>query len=214
MAPEDRRGAPRARAGWPVQLQTPQGETVSGHVFDVSTSGVRVRVPIELAADTHVILRVTLPELPDRMEVVAVRGRVVRSDAGGIAVDLLSVGGSLPERALRRLWPRLDPWEGRRRSPRAYVPLVVTLGHAGGAQVPAETVDLSAFGARITTGLVLRAGERVDVRLPPDGDTEPLVLRAVVWEVHDGKVSLVFVNVPAPDFERLKRFVGALLDES
>jgi hypothetical protein len=214
MAREDRRGAPRARAGWPVQLETPQGETVSGHVADVSTSGIRVRVPIELAVDTQVILRVTLPELPDRMEVVAVRGRVVRSDAGGIAVDLVSMGGSLPERALRRLRPRLDPWEARRRSPRVYLPMVVTLGHAGGAQVPAETVDLSAFGARITTGLVLRAGERIDVQLPPDGDSEPLLLRAVVWEVHDRSVSLVFVNVSAPDFERLTRFVGALLDQS
>ena len=212
MAREDRRGAQRARADWPVQLQTPQGETVSGHVFDVSTSGVRVRVPIELAADTPVVLRVTLPGPPDRMEVVAVAGRVVRSDPEGITVDLVSAGGSLPERAIRRQRPRLDPWETRRRSPRAYVPVVVTLGHAGGAQVPAETVDLSAFGARITTGLVLRAGEQVDVRLPPDGDPAPLLLRAVVWEVDDRSAALVFVNVPAPDFERLTRFVSALLD--
>jgi len=122
------------------------------------------------------------------------------------------VGGGLPERAMRRVRPRLDNWEVRRRSPRVHLPVVVTLGHAGGAQVPAETVDLSAFGARITTGLVLRAGERIDVRLP-DGDTEPLALRAVVWEVGDGSVALVFVNVPAPDFQRLSRFVSALLDE-
>ena len=92
------------------------------------------------------------------------------------------------------------------------MPVVVTLGHAGGAQVPAETLDLSAFGARITTGLVLRAGEQVDVRLPPDGDPAPLLLRAVVWEVNDRSAALVFVNVPAPDFERLTRFVSALLD--
>ena len=213
MAREDRRRAQRARAGWPVQLETPQGQTVSGRVSDISTSGLCVQVPIELAADTPVVLRVTLPGPPDRLEVVSVGGRVVRSDPEGTAVDIDSVGGGLPERAMRRLRPRLGTWEARRRSPRVHLPVVVTLGHAGGAQVPAETVDISAFGARITTGLVLRAGERIDVRLP-DGDTEPLALRAVVWEVGDGSVALVFVNVPAPNFQRLTRFVSALLDEA
>ena len=213
MAREDRRGAQRARAGWPVRLESPQGETVSGRVSDISTSGLRVQVPIELAADTQVILHVTLPGPPDRVEVVAVGGRVVRSDGEGIAVDIVSVGGGLPERAMRRVRPRLDNWEVRRRSPRVHLPVVVTLGHEGGAQVPAETVDLSTFGARITTGLVLRAGERVDVRLPADGDVEPLSLRAVVWEVDARSAALVFVNVPAPAFERLTRFVSALLGE-
>ena len=213
MAREDRRRAQRARAGWPVQLETPQGQTVSGRVSDISTSGLCVQVPIQLATDTPVVLRVTLPGPPDRLEVVSVGGRVVRSDLEGTAVDIDSVGGGLPERAMRRLRPRLGTWEARRRSPRVHLPVVVTLGHAGGAQVPAETVDISAFGARITTGLVLRAGERIDVRLP-DGDTEPLALRAVVWEVGDGSVALVFVNVPAPDFQRLTRFVSALLDEA
>jgi hypothetical protein len=201
------------RAGWPVQLESPQGETVSGHVSDIRTSGLRVQVPIELAADTPVTLRMTLPGPPDRVEVVAVGGRVVRSDGEGIAVDVISASGGLPERAMRRVRPRLDHWETRRRSPRVHLPVVVTLGHEGGAQVPAETVDLSTFGARITTGLVLRAGERVDVRLPADGDVEPLSLRAVVWEVDARSAALVFVNVPAPAFERQTRFVSALLDE-
>ncbi len=212
MAHEDRRSAQRARASWPVQLETAEGETVNGRVSDISTSGLRVQAPIELAAGTHVTLRVTLPGPVDRMEVVAVGGCVVRSDTGGIAVDIVSVGGGLPERAMRRVRPRLDSWESRRRSPRVHLPVVVTLGHEGGARVPAETVDLSAFGARITTGLVLRAGERIDVLLPPDGDTEPLSVRAVVWEVDDRGAALVFVNVPASDFERLTRLVSALLE--
>ena len=143
MGREDRRGAHRVRAGWPVQLESPQGETVSGHVSDISTSGLRVQVPIELAADTPVTLRLTLPGPPDRVEVVAVGGRVVRSDGEGIAVDVISAGGGLPERAMRRVRPRLDNWETRRRSPRVHLPVVVTLGHEGGAQVPAETVDLN-----------------------------------------------------------------------
>lgn len=214
MAREDRRSAQRARAGWPVQLKTPEGETVNGRVSDISTTGLRVQAPIELAAGTRVTLRVTLPGPPDRVEVVEMEGRVVRSDMGGLAVDIVSVGGGgLPERAMRRVRPRLDTWEARRRSPRVQLPVVVTLGHEGGAQVPAETVDLSAFGARITTGLVLHAGERIDVLLPPDGDTAPLSLRAVVWEVDARGAALVFVNVPGPDFERLTRFVSAVLDE-
>lgn len=214
MAREDRRSAQRVRAGWPVQLETAQGEMVNGRVSDISTSGLRVQAPIELATGTDVTLRVTLPGPVDRMEVVAVGGRVVRSDMRGIAVDIVSGGGGLPERAMRRVRPRLDGWESRRRSPRVHLPVVVTLGHEGGARVPAETVDLSTFGARVTTGLVLRAGERIEVRLPPDGDTEPLSVRAVVWEVDDRGAALVFVNVPAPDFERLTRFLSALLEES
>lgn len=214
MAREDRRSAQRARATWPVQLETPEGKTVHGHVSDISTSGLRVMVPIALDAGTDVTLRVTLPGPPDRMEVVSVGGRVVRCDTRGIAVDIVSVGGGLPEHAVQRVRPRLDAGEARRRSPRVQMPVLVTVHHEGGAHVPAETVDLSAFGARITTGLVLRAGERIDVLLPPDGDTEPLSLRAVVWEVDERGVALVFVNVPGPDFERLTRFVSALLDET
>jgi hypothetical protein len=213
MANEDRRSAQRARAGWPVQLETPQGEIVTGSVSDISTSGLRVHAPVELAAGTHVTLRLTLPGPVDRPEVVEVGGRVVRSDTRGIAVDIVSLGGGLPERALRRVRHRLDRWESRRRSPRVRLPVVVMLEHEGGARVPAETVDLSAFGARITTGLILRAGERIDVLLPPDGDPEPLSIRAVVWNVDDRGAALVFVNVPAPGFERLSRFVSALLEE-
>ena len=214
MAGDDRRSAQRARAGWPVQLETPEGETVYGRVSDVSTSGIRVHAPIELAAGAQVTLRVTLPGPPDRVEVVSVKGQVVRSDSGGTAVDIIGVGIGLPERALRRVRARLDSPESRRRAPRVHLPVMVTLVHEGGARVPAETVDLSAFGARITTGLILRAGERIDVLLPADGGAEPLSLRAVVWEVDDRGATLVFVNVPAREFERLTRLVLALLDES
>ena len=214
MARDDRRSAQRARTAWPVQLETPEGQKVSGRVYDISTSGLRVMVPIELEPGVDVILRVTLPGPPDRVEVVSVGGRVVRSDTRGIAVDIVGVGGGLPERAVRRVRPRLDAWEARRRSPRVQMPVLVTVRHEGGAHVPAETVDLSAFGARVTTGLVLHAGERIDVLLPPDGDTEPLSLRAVVWAVDERGVALVFVNVPGPDFERLTRFVSALIEET
>ena len=145
----------------------------------------------------------TLPGPPDRIEVVAVGGRVVRSDAEGIAVDIVSVGGGLPERAMRRLRPRLDAWEARRRSPRVHLPVVVTLGHEGGAQVPAETVDLSAFGARDHHRARAARG-RADRRAAAAGRRHrALSIRAVVWEVDERGAALVFVNVRPPDFERL-----------
>lgn len=210
---EDRRTAQRARAEWPVQVETADGVFVRGRVVDISASGVRLTIERSIPIGAEVRLMMTLPGSPDRVEVVAVDSRVVRADADGIAVDIVGVGASLPERAARRVRPRLDTWEARRRSPRVHLPVIVTLRHAGGALVPAETVDLSAFGARVTTGLALRAGERLDVLLSPDGDTEPQSLHAVVWEVDERGAVLVFVNVAPDEFERLGRFVAALLEE-
>jgi hypothetical protein len=210
---EDRRAAQRARAEWRVQVETPDGAFIRGQVVDISASGARITVERSIPVGTDVRLMITLPGTPDRVEVVVVDSRVVRAEEHIIAVDIVGVGSSLPERAARRVRPRLDTWEARRRSPRVRLPVMVTLRHAGGALVPAETVDLSAFGARVTTGLALRAGERVDVMLPPDGDTEPQSLHAVVWEVDERGAVLVFVNVSPGEFERLGRFVAALLEE-
>jgi c-di-GMP-binding flagellar brake protein YcgR len=208
---EDRRGSQRARATWPVQIEMPTGEFIRGRVADISASGVRVTVPAAIPTGTELRLMMTLPGPPDRIEVVAVDGLVVRSDDDGVAVDIMSVGGPLPDRAARRVRPHLDRWEARRRSPRVHLPVVVTLRHGGGALVPAETVDLSAFGARVTTGLALRAGERIDVLLP-DGETEALALPAVVWDVDERGAALVFANVSPAQFERMSRFVAALLE--
>jgi c-di-GMP-binding flagellar brake protein YcgR len=209
---EDRRSAQRAAAAWPVQVEVPGGEPVRGRVADVSASGLRITIPSTIALGVEVRLMITLPGSPDRIEVVAVDARVVRRDEDGVAVDILNVGG-LPERAARRMRPRLDAWEARRRSPRVHLPVMVTLRHGGGALVSAETVDLSAFGARVTSGLVLRAGERIDVLLPPDGDNDALSIRAVVWDVDERGAALVFVNVAPAEFARLSRFVSALLEE-
>jgi len=58
---------------------------VNGRVSDISTSGLRVQAPIELTAGDKVTLRVTLPGPVDRAEMVAVNGRVVRSDMGALS---------------------------------------------------------------------------------------------------------------------------------
>jgi c-di-GMP-binding flagellar brake protein YcgR len=210
---EDRRSAQRAPATWPVQVEVAGAEPVRGRVADISTSGLRLTIASPIPIGTEVRLMMTLPGSPDRIEVVSVEGRVVRRHEDGIAVDIVSVGG-LPERAARRMRRRLDAWEARRRSPRVHLPVMVTLRHGGGALVSAETVDLSAFGARVTSGLALRPGERIDVLLPPDGDTEALVVHAVVWDVDERGAALVFVNISPAVFDRLSRFVTALLEES
>src|SRR4029450_7719613 len=129
---EDRRGSQRARATWPVQIEMPTGEFIRGRVADISASGVRVTVPAAIPTGTELRLLMTLPRPPprpalrlmvtvpgppDRIEVVAVDGLVVRSDDDGVAVDIMSVGGPLPNRAARRGRPHLDRWEARRRSP-------------------------------------------------------------------------------------------------
>lgn len=196
-----------------MQVEMAGGVFARGRVADISTSGVRITMERAVPPGTDVRLMMTLPGSPDRVEVVGVDGRVVRTDAEGIAVDIVGVGATLPERAARRVRPRLDTWEARRRSPRVHLPVMVTLRHGGGALVPAETVDLSAFGARVTTGLALRPGERLDVLLPPDGESEPHALPAVVWEVDERGAVLVFVNVAPGEFERLTHFVAALLEE-
>jgi hypothetical protein len=209
---EDRRGAQRAPAGWPVQVEAPGAAPIRGRVADISASGLRISLAGSIPVGTEVRLMMTLPGPPDRIEVVAVEGRVVRTEEDLVGVDIVSVGG-LPERAARRMRPRLDSWEARRRSPRVHLPVMVTLRHGGGALVSAETVDLSAFWARVSSGLVLRPGERIDVLLPPDGATEALAVRAVVWEVDERGAALVFVNVTPAQFARLGRFVTALLEE-
>ena len=206
----DRRGSQRARATWPVQIELPSGEFVKGRVADISASGLRVTVSADIDPGTEVRVMMTLPG--QRVEVVSVNGLVVRSEEDGVAIDIMSVGGPLPDRAARRVRPQLDRWEARRRSPRVQLPVMVTLRHGGGALVPGETVDLSAFGARVATGLALRAGERIDILLP-DGETEALALHAVVWEVDERGVALVFANASPAQFERITRLVTALLEE-
>lgn len=206
----DRRRSQRTQATWPVQIELPTGEFIKGRVADISASGLRVILPAEIEAGTEVRVMMTLPG--HRVEVVSVNGQVTRCEGDGVAIDIMSVGGPLPDRAARRMRPRLDRWEARRRSPRVQLPVMVTLRHGGGALVPAETVDLSTFGARVTTGLALRAGERIDILLP-DGETDALALHAVVWEVDERGVALVFANASPTQFERITRFVTALLEE-
>jgi hypothetical protein len=148
-----------------------------------------------------------------RVEVVSVNGLVVRSEEDGVAIDIMSVGGPLPDRAARRVRPQLDRWEARRRSPRVQLPVMVTLRHGGGRpRARGDRGSLGVRGPRRHRASALRAGERIDILLP-DGETEALALHAVVWEVDERGVALVFANASPAQFERITRLVTALLEE-
>jgi hypothetical protein len=179
----DRRGAPRAKANWPVRLETFERGIIDGHVMDISTSGVRVRAAADLPVGAAVTLRISLPRGAERLEVVA---RVARRDADGLALDFIG----MPETEARRVEPLVAGWDARRRAPRASRPLPVTIRVLRGGTGAGKTLDLSPF----------------------DGEDEPLKLPAVVWNMTDRGPIFVFVNLRSGDFDRLSRLVRRLLE--
>lgn len=205
MKGRDRRGAARARADWSVRLETFERGVLEGHVLDISTSGVRVRVPAELPVGAAVTLRITLPRGANRLEVVA---RVARREADGLALDFIG----LPETEARRVEPLVGGWDTRRRGPRATRPLPVSIRVGRGAAGRGKTLDLSAFGARIATDLDLQPGDSAKLEFHPEGDGGPLRLSAVVWSLTDRGAVFVFANLRSSAFARLSQYVGRLVE--
>jgi PilZ domain len=201
----DRRGAARARADWPVTLETFEGGIIQGHVLDISTSGVRVRVGADLRVGAAVTLRITLPRGANRLEVVA---RVARREGDGLALDFIG----LPETEARRVEPLVAGWDTRRRGPRATRPLPVTIRVGRGEAGQGKALDLSAFGARIATDLDLQPGDSAKLEFQPDADGDPLRLSAVVWSLADRGAVFVFANLRSSDFVRLNQYVGRLVE--
>jgi hypothetical protein len=201
----DRRGAPRAKANWPVRLETFERGIIEGHVVDISTSGVRVQAPADLPVGAAVTLRITLPRGAERLEVVA---RVARRDPDGLALDFIG----MPETEARRVEPLVAGWDARRRAPRVSRPLPVIIRAPRGASAAGKTLDLSPFGARVATELSLHPGDSVRLELEADGEGEPIKLPAVVWSTTDRGPILVFVNLRSGEFERLSRLVRRLLE--
>lgn len=205
MKGRDRRGAARARADWPVTLETFEGGMIQGHVLDISTSGVRVRVGADLPVGAAVTLRITLPRGANRLEVVA---RVARREGDGLALDFIG----LPETEARRVEPLVAGWDTRRRSPRATRPLPVNIRVGRGETGQGKALDLSAFGARIATDLDLQPGDSAKLEFQPDADGDPLRLSAVVWSLADRGAVFVFANLRSSDFVRLNQYVGRLVE--
>jgi PilZ domain-containing protein len=201
----DRRGAARARADWAVTLETFERGILEGHVLDVSTSGVRVRVGGDLAVGAAVTLRITLPRGANRLEVVA---RVTRRETDSLALDFIG----LPETEARRVEPLVGGWDTRRRGPRATRPVPVSIRVGRGETGQGKTLDLSAFGARIATDLDLKPGDFAKLEFHPEADGEPLRLSAVVWSLADRGAVFVFANLRMSDFTRLNHYVGRMVE--
>jgi c-di-GMP-binding flagellar brake protein YcgR len=199
----ERRRHPRASVPWPTIVQDSDGRYVTAEVIDVSLSGMKLRVASPVLVGDAVKLRVTLPRGAGDIEVSA---QVVRRDPEGIGVDF----GGLPREQATRFKPFVPTWDLRRRAERVDVDLPI---HIEGVETvtTGRTVDLSAVGGRVTTEERLTAGAMVAVTIAPNDGHGPMSIRAVVWDVDPSGAVLVFANLPAPDFVRLRSYVESLL---
>ena len=199
----ERRRNPRATVPWPTIVQDSDGQVITGEVIDVSLSGMKLRVGGRVAVGDAVKLRVTLPHGAGDIEISA---QIVRRDPEGIGVDY----GSLPGDQAARFKPFVPTWDLRRRAERVTVDLPIQIeGHDGVSK--GHTVDLSAVGALVTTEKRLTPGDMVALKLAPKDGLGPMSMRAVVWDVDARGAVLVFANLPATDFVRLRSFVDLLL---
>ena len=99
---EERREHPRARATLDVELLPMVGEAVPGQIVDVSTGGLCVDAPVELAPDDLVQMAIAVPgEEPIRFT-----ARVIHAAEGsyGLSFELLTLGAR--ERLVRLAFER------------------------------------------------------------------------------------------------------------
>lgn len=199
----ERRRHPRVSVPWPAIVQDSDGRLVTAEVIDVSLAGMKLRVASQVLVGDAVKLRVTLPRGAGDIEISA---QVVRRDPEGVGVDF----GRLSPEQEARFKPFVPTWDLRRRAERVAVDLPV---HIEGVETVTKgrTVDLSAVGGRVTTEERLTAGTMVAVTIAPDDGHGPMSIRAVVWDVDARGAVLVFANLPAPDFVRLRSYVESLL---
>jgi len=66
-------------------------------------------------------------------------------------------------------------------------------------------------GGRVATREGLTPGDMVAVQLAPRDGLGLMTIRAVVWEANARGAVLVFANLPATDFIRLRSYVDSLL---
>ena len=199
---QDRRRAQRVKLEWTARLETGAG-VVEGPVVDLSIIGVRIGTPANLPVGTPGTLTLTFSTPDDRQEMVSLTATVARCGEDCVAATF----GGLPEPAGRWLRVRLLSGDSRRRSPRVHVALPVELSGGSMAPIQGETLDVSAFGARVTTFVPLSPGARLECTLSLDDRKPPLVTPTVVWDVAGSEAVLVFANLRSRDFDRLGDYV-------
>ena len=199
----ERRRNPRVTVPWPAIVHDANGHIGTGEVIDVSLSGMKLRVVTLAPVGDAVRLRVTLPHGAGQVEMSA---RIVRRDGEGIAVDF----ERLPPEVAERFTPFVPTWDLRRRAERVEVELPVRI-QGRDLVVEGRTLDLSAVGGRVITRERLTPGEMVSVQLAPRDGLGLMSIRAVVWDADDRGAVLVFANLSATDFVRLRTYVDSLL---
>ena len=179
-------------------MELADGRVVSGEVVNLSLSGMRVRSEIDVAVNSVVTVRVTLPGEAGRLEMV---GTVVRRDRESIGVAFLKMSDS----PAGRVTPFVSRSDTRRRYPRVPVslPIQVEGGSAGTAR--GHTVDLSASGGRVTTDQPLVDGDVVVIELPARPGLDRLRLPALVWEAYEGGAVLVVHQPRLREISRASR---------
>ena len=203
VSARERRRDPRATVPWPAIVQDADGGVVTGEVIDVSLSGMKLRVAAQVIVGGAVTIRVTLPRGAGEIDVSA---QVIRRDPEGVGVEF----GRLPGAQAERFKPFVPTWDLRRRAERVGVELPIRIEqHDGGTT--GQTVDLSVVGGRVTTEAPLSPGSIVAVTLTPKDGNGPMRIPAVVWAVDVRGAVLVFANLSAPDFARLRSYVDSLL---
>jgi hypothetical protein len=207
----DRRRMERVRADWSARFDGESSAVVTGNVVDLSMISVRVRPdggnPDAVVAGQTGTLTLAFPDSETHMEVIRLAATVVRAGMDGIAFTFTG----LPDAASRWLGARVLTTEVRRRSPRVPLETAVELRMPYAAPIPAMTLDLSAYGARVRTVAPLEPGARLDLVLPLSAERAPMVVPTVVWSVEDDEAVLTFINLGPRDFNRLGDYVASRL---
>lgn len=199
---QDRRRFPRMRTAWPVILESADGLVGVGQVIDVSLTGLRISTDLDIAPDTPLMLRVTLPKDTGRLEVLV---KVARRDSRGFGVSFLTLG----EGEAERIAPFVAPGDIRRWARRVAVslPIRIETGAEEGDVLHGRTIDLSTSGGRLSVGGPLTAGDVVVVELPGPDVGGTLRLPSLVWESYTGGAVVVFANLARDEYLKLRDYL-------
>ena len=199
---QDRRRFPRMRTAWPVILESADGLVGVGQVIDVSLTGLRISTALDIAPDTPLMLRVTLPKDTGRLEVLV---KVARRDSRGFGVSFLTLG----EGEAERIAPFVAPGDIRRWARRVAVslPIRIETGAEEGDVLHGRTIDLSTSGGRLSVGSPLTAGDVVVVELPGPDVGGTLRLPSLVWESYTGGAVVVFANLARDEYLKLRDYL-------
>jgi PilZ domain-containing protein len=200
----DRRRVERVRADWSARFES-GASVVIGHVVNLSMVSVRIRPessdPAAAGVGQPGTLTLAFLDSVQHMEVIRLAATVVRVGVDGMAFRFTG----LPDSASRWLGARVLTTEVRRRAPRVPLALPIELRAPGGAPFPAEMLDLSAYGARVSAPRApqpVEAGNRLQVTFELSSG-QPIAVSAVVWSVEGDEAVLMFVHLGPREFNLL-----------